>query len=373
MQLDRRAFTLAAAAAALAGPAAAKPAPRPAAETRAQRFFRRAVVINGNLVPDVMDDKARLSDEVIAHVRSTGLTACKVSMGGSGSPYAATIEELNAYDRAIALTPDAFAQVRTVADIDRCERTNRVGIIYSFESIEMHEGKVERIEEFARRGVKVMQLSYNLPSPFASGVMSPQPSQGLTDLGRQAVARMNALGVSIDISHLDDRSTFDVFAASKKPVAVTHAGCAGVHVNPRNKSDALLKKLADQGGVIGIFELSYLNGGVRQPNLDDYMAHMTHALRVCGEDHVGVGSDALMSAFDTTPENMARWNAETKRRKEAGIAAPGEGPPPFVEGLNRPDRCAVIAAELKRRGYRERTIEKVLGLNFRRWFAETWG
>jgi len=79
-----------------------------------------------------------------------------------------------------------------------------------------------------------------------------------------------------------------------------------------------------------------------------------------------------MTAFDTTPENLAAWDAETRRRREAGIGAPGEGPPPFVEGLNRPDRCAVIAAELKKRGYRERAIEKVLGLNFRRWFAQTW-
>lgn len=360
--LDRRSLLAGAAALAASGPAFAAEDP----------FFRRAMVINGNLVPNIMDDKARLSDEVIAVVRSTGLTACKVSMGGSGAPYAATIPELDAYDKAIALTPDVFMQIRTARDLDAAERTGRVGIIYSFESIEMHEGKLERIDEFAARGVRVMQLSYNLPSPFASGVMSPQPSQGLTDLGRQAVARMNAQGVSIDISHLDEKSTFDVFAASKKPVAVTHAGCAGVHVNPRNKSDALLKRLADQGGVIGIFELSYINGGATQPTLDDYMAHMVHALKVCGEDHVGIGSDTLMTAFDTTPENLAMWNAETKRRKEAGIAAPGEGPPPFVEGLNRPDRCAVIAAELKKRGYRERTVEKVLGLNFRRWFQATW-
>jgi len=200
-KLDRRTLGLGAAALALAGPAAAAP------ESREQRFFRRAMVINGNLVP-VMDDKNRLPDPMIELVRSTGLTACKVSMGGSGSTFAATIEELNAYDRAIALMPDLFMQVRTARDLDACERGGKVGIIYSFESIEMHEGKLERIAEFAGRGVRVMQLSYNLPSPFASGVMSPQPSQGLTELGRRAVAQMNRLGVSIDISHLDERSTF---------------------------------------------------------------------------------------------------------------------------------------------------------------------
>jgi membrane dipeptidase len=362
--LDRRTLMTSALAAAAALPARAS-------DTPGDAFFRRALVINGNLVPP-LDDKNRLDAETIANFRASGLTAMKVSMGGSGNGYDDTLAEMAAYDRAIALMPDLLRQVRTVAEIDACERDGRIGIVYSFESVEMHEGRVDRIAEFAGKGVKVMQLSYNLPSRWASGVMSPQPSLGLTPLGHEAVAAMNAHGVSIDIAHADEKTSLEVMAASRAPAAVTHAGCKGVYDNPRNKSDAVLRKLADQGGVIGIFELSYLNGGAGQPTLEVYMAHMVHALKVCGEDHVGIGSDAVMSPFDTTPENLAAWDAETKRRREAGIAAPGEGPPPFVEGLNRWDRCAVIAAELKKRGYRERSIEKVLGLNFRRWFRDTW-
>ena len=364
MTLNRRRFGLAAAAAAIAGPARA-------AETQQQRFFRRAVVINGNLVPPI-DDEAPLSPEDAAAVRATGLTALKASLGGGALDYATTLEQMGAYDRCIALNPTLYMQVRTLADLDRAERSGRIGIIYSFESVEMLEGGLARIEEFAGRGVRVMQLSYNLPSPFASGVMSPTPSQGLTGLGRQAVALMNRIGVSIDISHSDDLSATQIMAASKKPVAVTHAGSAALEPHPRHKSDAVLRALADQGGVIGIYELSYLTGGRRQPTIDDWFAHLTHALKVCGEDHVGIGSDSILTEFATTPENMKVWNDSIAARKAAGIAAPGEGLPPFVEGLNRPDRCAVIAAQLKRRGYRERAIEKVLGLNFRRWFAQTW-
>lgn len=365
---DRRSLLLGGAAAAAASAAPAFAAPT---EEQAAAFFRRAIVINGNLVPP-LDDQDRLDEATIALFRSSGLTAMKVSMGGSGSPYAATLEELAAYDKAIGLMPDLLRQVRTVAEIDACERDGCIGVIYSFESVEMHEGKLSRIAEFAARGVKVMQLSYNLPSLWASGVMSPQPSQGLTEQGRAAVAQMNASGVAIDIAHADEKSSLGIMAASSRPVTVTHAGCKAVYDHPRHKSDALLRKLADQGGVIGIFELSYLNGGMRQPTLEDYMAHMVHALKVCGEDGVGIGSDAIMTSFDTTPENLAAWDAETRRRKEAGIAAPGEGPPPFVEGLNRPDRAAVVASELRKRGYRDRAIEKVLGLNLRRWLRDAW-
>jgi len=362
--LDRR--SLLAGAAALLAPSAAASRDDALAER-----FRRAMVINGNLVPP-LDDEKPLPPEAVADYRRSGLTAMKVSMGGTGVSKAQMLEELGAYDRAIALNPDLLTKISTVADIDAAETTGRIGIIYSFESEVMLEGKVENLDAFAERGVRVMQLSYNLPSPFASGVMSPQPSRGLTPLGRELVARMNAKGVSIDMSHLDEKSTLGVLQATRKPASITHAGCEAVWDNPRNKSDAVLRAVARQGGVVGIFELSYINGGATQPTLDVYMRHMAHALKTCGEDHVGIGSDALLTAWDTSPESMKRWDENTQRRKDQGIAAPGEGPPPYVDGLNKPERCEIIAGELTKMGYGWRAVEKVLGLNWRRWFAETW-
>lgn len=367
MTMDRRkmlALGFAGGAAALAGPALAK-------ASRGEALWRRSLVIDGNLAPPIDPEKPLTAEEGAA-VLASGLTALKASIGGPNGSHAETLEHLDAYDRALALNPTLFTQVRTLADFDRARREKRVGIIYSFESVEMLEGRIDRIDEFARRGVRAMQLNYNGPSAFASGVMSPQPSAGLTPLGREAVARMNAAGVSIDISHSDDRSSADIMAASTKPVSITHAGCAAIHTHPRNKSDAVLKAVADQGGVVGLYNLSYLTPPPRQPDIAVYMAHLEHALKVCGEDHVGLGSDALMLTFETTPEYMAAWDASIAARKAAGVAAPEEGRPPYVEGMNIPDRARVVAEELLKRGYRERTVEKVLGLNFRRWFRETW-
>ena len=217
--------------------------------------YRRALVVNGNMVPP-LDDKAPLPPEIVAQYRQSGITAMKVSMGGTGSTLAEILPELDAYEKAIALNPGLLTKIRTVADIDAAKRDGKVGIIFSFESEAMLEGKVENLDVFADRGVRVMQLSYNLPSPFAAGVMSPQPSQGLTPLGRELVERMNARGVSVDMSHLDERSTLGVLEATRKPVSITHAGCKAVWDNPRNKSDLVLKKVADHGGVVGSFELS---------------------------------------------------------------------------------------------------------------------
>jgi membrane dipeptidase len=206
-----------------------------------------------------------------------------------------------------------------------------------------------------------MQLGYNLDSPFASGVLSPQPGSGLTEAGHAAVVRMNAGGVTLDLSHADELSTLAALSAAKAPALITHAGCDAVHAHPRNKSDAVLRALADKGGVVGIYELCFLSAGPAQQGLGDYMAHLEHALSVCGEDHVGIGSDALLTAFDTSPENMAVWDKDIAARKASGVGAPDEGRPPFVEGLNRPDRSLIIARELLKRGHPSRVVERCLG------------
>jgi len=342
-----------------------------ATANEASSLYRRAIVIDGNLVPPI-DPDAALDKATAKAIRASGLTAIKATIGGSGNDYATTTQDIAAFDSAIAKNPDLLMQIRTVADIAEAKRSGKLGIIYSFEGVNMLDGKLERIAEFSARGVRVMQLSYNKPSPFASGVLTPQPSSGLTALGRDAIARMNALGVSLDLSHADEKSTLDAIAASNKPVLVTHAGCDAVYSHPRNKSDAVLRAVAAKEGVVGIYELSFLVKSPAQPKLDDYIAHMKHALDVCGEDHVGIGSDALMMPFDTSRESMAAWNKDIAERKASGVGAPGEGPPPFVIGLNRPDRSALIAAALSKRGYSDRVVEKVLGANFQRVFEQTW-
>ncbi len=331
----------------------------------------RRLMINCNMVI-AFDGEGSVSDDLKNNIRESGLCATKISMGGSGGSYAATLEELAAYDAAIADNADIFQSIASVADIDEAYASQRLGIIKSFEAATMHDGQPARIAEFAGHGVKVMQLGYNTTSPFGAGVMSVDGPLGLSDLGREAVTVMQENGVLLDLSHAHEQTMFDAIAAAKRPVAVTHSGCSGVYQHQRNKSDKALKSVADTGGVVGIYELSYLTPDNEQTPLSAYVAHLSHALKVCGEDHVGIGSDAVLPAFDVSPESIAQWDAVNAARKEAGIAAPGEGPMPFVVGLNGPQRMYVIADELKKLGYAESAIDKVLGLNFKRVFRDTW-
>jgi membrane dipeptidase len=145
-----------------------------------------------------------------------------------------------------------------------------------------------------------------------------------------------------------------------------------VHPHPRNKTDDQLRALADKGGVVGIYDLPYLAASPKQPTVDDYVAHMEHALKVAGEEHVGVGSDVPINPFDTSPKGMAEFNKSEEERQKSGLAAPEEDRPTYVIGLNIPRKLEVITDQLLKRGYPPRVAEKVVGANFARVFNDLW-
>jgi membrane dipeptidase len=336
------------------------------AEARA--LYQTAIVFDANCGPP-LQEKFPFPQSMLDIVRSSGVTAVKTSLAGTDANFEDTVAEIAFFQRVIEEYPDVFLQVREARDFDRARREKKFGILFSFESADMFEGKVERIELFRDLGVRVMQLSYNKTSPFASGVLADPPA-GLTEAGRKAVAAMNEQGVAIDISHANEATSKDVLGASKPPVLITHAGCKAVHEHPRNKTDEILKAVADKGGVVGIYDLPYLAASPKQPNLDDYMAHMIHALKVCGEDHVGVGSDSSLNAWDMSPEDFKKME---DYRHKTGVAAPEEDRPMYVEGLNTPRRIEVIADALLKRGYPARVAEKVVGANFVNALTGIWG
>ena len=106
----------------------------------------------------------------------------------------------------------------------------------------------------------------------------------------------------------------------------------------------------------------------------DVIAHIEHALDVCGEDHVGIGTDGTISSVRLTEEYKKGFADEIAERRKRGVSAPGETAAvyTFVPDLNTPRRFETIATLLAQRGRSERVAEKVLGGNFLRLFAQTW-
>lgn len=334
-------------------------------------LYQRALVLDCNSGPPSEYGSLPLPQADLDMVRNCGVNVVKWSVAGLSADFAETVNEIAYVQRMIEAHPGYFTQVRVPADLERAKHEKKMGIIFSFESVEMLEGKVSRIQLFRNLGVRVMQLSYNRKSPFAAGVMEPDGG-GLTTLGQQAVVMMNTLGVAIDLSHANAQTTADAMAASSRPVIMSHAGCAAIHRHPRNKTDDQLRALARKGGVVGIYDLPYLAASPKQPTVEDYMEHMEHALKVAGEEHVGVGSDVSIQPFDTSPTGMAAFNEMREERQKGGLAAPEEDRPTYVVGLNVLRKNEIIADQLLKRGHPARVAEKILGANFARVFGEIW-
>jgi membrane dipeptidase len=132
--------------------------------------------------------------------------------------------------------------------------------------------------------------------------------------------------------------------------------------------------VAETGGVVGIFVMPYLAKG-RQPTAADVIAHLEHALKVVGEDHVSIGTDGTVSPTELTDEFVERFRAITKERKDLGIAAPYETEEGylFASDLNTPRRFETLAELLLSRGHSETRVEKILGANLLRVFEDSWG
>ena len=337
----------------------------------ARHLYASSLILDCNSSPP-LPERLPLSQADLELVRGSWINIIKLTLGGIKDDFAHTVASIAQVQQLIELHPQYFTAVRNATDMARAQHEHRLGIIISFESVEMLGGQLSSFEVFRNLGVRVMQLSYNRTSPFAAGVMEPKAG-GLTALGHEAVREMNRLGVAIDVSHANPATTADVLASSSQPPVMTHAGCAAVHVHPRNKTDEQLRALAAKGGVVGIYDLPYLTPSPRQPTVDDYMAHLAHALEIAGEDHVGIGSDVGIAPLDTSPAGMAETERELKERRAAGLAAPEEDRPPYVIGLNTPRRLEIIADRLLKRGYSAGVTEKVLGANFARVLTQIWG
>lgn len=336
-------------------------------------------VIDGCGAPGdpTVEDAPELSRKSVVDAVASGVTAVNVTVGPVGDrPSLAAFEgifrDIARWEGEIARHPDAFLRVAGARDLEAARATRRVGLVYGLQDGVAFQDDPSRLAILHRFGVRIIQPTYNLRNLLGDGCLEPDGA-GLSRAGQEAIGRMNALGILVDLSHCGRRTTRDALAASASPVAFTHTGCAAVADHPRNKTDEELRALAGKGGVAGIYFMPYLRPGV-QPTAEDVVRHVEHAVKVAGEDHVGLGTDGVLSAVELTAQYRARFQADIDQRKKAGIGAPGEvaGIYTFVPDLNTPRRLQKLGELLSARGHGTDRVEKILGGNFARLFREVW-
>ena len=318
----------------------------------------------------------RIDARALEDGRLSGVAAMNVTLpwvAGPGDPYTVSVQAISDYDALIAAHPARLLKVGTAADIERAKRDGLTGLIYGFQNAEQLGGDAGRVGEFRERGIRVIQLTYNIANSLGHGSLVPE-NGGLTEFGREALAEMNARRVLVDLSHSGEQTCLDALRHSTQPISITHTGCRALADLPRNKTDAELRLLAERGGVAGIYYMPFLNE-VSQPWADAVVRHVEHALTICGEDHVGIGTDNPVTGIDDLPAYHERVRAEIAERRRMGISAPGEADDiiPAIPDLMGPDKYRLLADRLHRRGHPDRVIEKVLGGNFLRLMGDVWG
>ncbi len=354
----------------------------PAVHARADRSRgrppRAAPMIDGLGGPGeyAAEPYAPLSEAALADVRASGLAAANVTVSGVGSyrnDYDETIRNIAWWNAAIAAHPQHLLLVRARSDIDTAHAEGRLGLVYGFQDSTPLGEDIDRVDLFAGLGVRVFQLTYNRRNLVGDGCLE-SGNAGISGFGRDLVARLGERRLLVDLAHAGERTTLEAIAASPRPVAISHTGCAALAPLPRNKTDAELRALADRGGVAGIYLMPFLRRE-GQPTADDLVAHLEHAIAVCGEDHVGIGTDGTISPVRFDDAFRRKHAEDVAQRKARGISAPGERADvyTFLPDLNSADRFDRIGERLAARGHAATRIDKILGGNFARLFGDVWG
>ena len=316
---------------------------------------------------------APLTADMIQNARRSGITAVNVTVNASGAGHASfdnTVRELGYWERELAEHPTVLTKIRSITDLADAKRTDRLGLIYGFQDAAMLEGDIDRLAIFFNLGVRVIQLTYNQRNQLGDGCLEPG-NAGLSRFGRDVVAAMNDQGILVDVSHCGQQTTADAIAHSSRPIAITHSGCRAVYEHPRSKRDEELRMMAEKGGVIGIYMMPFLNAE-GPAHAEHLIQHIEHAVQVCGENHVGVGSDNSITPTIANEDYLTTLNRFASERQRLGIGAPREFEVLFVTDLNHPRRMEMLADLLLGRGYSETRVEKIIGGNFARLFAEVW-
>jgi membrane dipeptidase len=282
-----------------------------------------------------------------------------------------TLDLRDAMQNVLNTFPDQIELATDASSIERVVKSHKIAAFLTLEGGHQIDDDLGVLRMYYRMGIRAMTLTHFRNNNWADSSTDTPQHNGLTEFGKDVVREMNRLGMLVDVSHVSDKTFYDTIAASTKPVILSHSSCRAISDIPRNVSDDMLRALAKNGGVIGInFGEGFINekdaaalrASISQlsqmPNLtgkplDDYaakdfesesgrrkvfatiedvVAHIDHAVKVAGINHVGIGSD-----FD-------------------GI----QGPPNGLEDISK---MPFLVAALLKHGYSESDIKKILGGN----------
>ncbi len=255
-----------------------------------------------------------------------------------GKTRSVALKQFEIYERLFEEHKDSIMQIKDAEDLLELQTNSKIGFLTLMEGAEPIE-EPDKLKEFYGKGVRIIGLAWNDQNHYASGINS---SSGLTGEGRELVKRMNELRITLDLSHLNENGFWEALEICETIPIATHSNARAVTDHPRNLNDHQLRAIAERDGVIGLVLFNnFLRKGNRSATLGDVFSHADYIINLCGEDHIGIGSDLDGGKINEFPEDV-RTVADLPK----------------------------IAEFFLKKGYSEKRVRKIMGGNFLRVIEE---
>ena len=253
---------------------------------------------------------------------------------------------------------DRFAICKNYPDILQAREAGKIALLITMEGVEPLGADPNLLRVFFELGVRVIGLTHARRNLAGSGgvfAASGSPRDGLTPFGRDAVQACEALGMIVDLAHINPAGFEDVFAYTTKPLIVSHTNARRYHDIERNISDEQIKMVGERRGVIGINSVLVSPRKV-EATLDRYVDHIEHVTSLIGIDCVGIGFDFFEFLY-------RGWTEAEKRDLATKFTCPH-----FPPDLMNHSHARNLTRKLIERGFSDEQIEKILYGNWMRIF-----
>ena len=334
----------------------------------ASNLHQKSIVVN--MLESTHSDK--YTPQYLEKMRAGGITATNVTTVGlvGINDFSHGIYGIREFTRHFKSMPDRCTIVKKTRDIEEAKKNGKLAFILGLQDLMPIEDNLDHLEVFYELGLRIAQITYNRQTLVGCGCAEPHDS-GLSLFGREAVKKINELGLVLDLSHVGERTALDALELSTTPVVFSHSCIKSIKGHFRNVSDVCLKALKEKDGVIGIAAMSIFLTNIEEASrsgsrLEHWLRHVDYVAEKYGVDHVGIGLDVGASR---TAEEVAMLNSRFPEFQ-------GEDTPlehRFNADLNSPEKIPGITEGLLARGYSESDVQKILGLNFMRIFRQVWG
>jgi microsomal dipeptidase-like Zn-dependent dipeptidase len=279
-----------------------------------------------------------------------------------------SLDKLAHWRDLVAANADLVGIALTAQDVIDIHASGRTALVMGYQNSNLLEGRIRFVELFAELGVRVIQLTYNNQNELGGSCYEAEDS-GLARFGREVIREMNRCGILVDLSHVGDRTSLDAIQHSEKPVAITHANPTRLFEHKRNKSDAVLKALAERGGVLGCAAYRNITPPDACASVKAWGEMVARTVDLIGIEHVAVGTDRSHNhgKADYDWMRMGRWTRGVDYGAGSATNAGKAAPPEWFTEVRH---LARIAEGLGEAGFAAAEIEKITSGNWLRLYGE---